>query len=141
MFWNVISAMRCSSSPEKSVQSVVGGLVASKGTDFQVRKYAWPMEARSRNGQLPPPARREQILRTLSGGGFVRVNELAELLGVSDVTVRGDLAALAERGEVRRIHGGAIGNASGERSFEDASGAHTDEKWAIGGAAAQLISS
>jgi DeoR family transcriptional regulator of aga operon len=62
---------------------------------------------------------------------------------VSDVTVRGDLDALAALGEVRRVHGGAmsLGSAPAERSFEDSSSDNAAEKRAIGVAAAALVSS
>ena len=49
--------------------------------------------------------------------GGVRVSELVELLGVSDMTVRRDIDALAARGLVARVHGGAT--AAGGRSAEE----------------------
>lgn len=40
--------------------------------------------------------------------GAVRVSELTQLFGVSDMTIRRDLDALARRGLVAKVHGGAI---------------------------------
>src|SRR5262245_36637985 len=52
--------------------------------------------------------RRERILELVRSHDFVRVGDLGEMLGVSSVTVRGDLDVLAARGELRRIRGGAV---------------------------------
>jgi DNA-binding LacI/PurR family transcriptional regulator len=56
---------------------------------------------------LLPDKRREHVLEVLRRQGTVRVNDLAELLGVTPITVRRDIALLARRGLLRRIHGGA----------------------------------
>jgi len=50
--------------------------------------------------------RHELILRAVRTHGTVRLPELVELLGVSAVTVRRDVTALADRGLVVRVHGG-----------------------------------
>jgi DeoR family transcriptional regulator of aga operon len=92
--------------------------------------------ARTGNGQPPATLRRARMLNALRTREFIRVNELGEMFGVSDVTIRADLDALAERGEVRRVHGGAMLQ---ERSFEETSGANAEEKQAIGEAAAALV--
>jgi DeoR family fructose operon transcriptional repressor len=52
--------------------------------------------------------RLEQIRAELDSEGHVRVAELAEQLGVSEMTVRRDLDALAELGVVHRVRGGAV---------------------------------
>jgi DeoR family transcriptional regulator, aga operon transcriptional repressor len=44
--------------------------------------------------QLPVTVRRERMLRVIAEREFVRVADLSETFGISDVTVRGDLAAL-----------------------------------------------
>src|SRR3954471_3191553 len=82
------------------------------------------------------------MLSAIRAAEFLRVTELGERFGVSEVTVRADLDALAALGEVRRVHGGAmlISNPRAERSFEDQRGAHADEKAAIARAAAALVS-
>ena len=51
--------------------------------------------------------RQKLILDELRRRGAVRVSELIELLGVSDMTVRRDLDALAAAGLVEKVHGGA----------------------------------
>jgi DeoR family transcriptional regulator of aga operon len=93
-------------------------------------------------GQMPPAVRRARMLNALKAHEFIRVHDLGEMFGVSEVTVRADLDALAALGEVRRVHGGAmpLANPRMERSFEDSSSAHAEEKLAIGAAAADLVS-
>ena len=53
--------------------------------------------------------RQERILDQVRLSGGARVSDLVELLDVSDMTIRRDIAALAERGLVTRVHGGAVG--------------------------------
>ena len=92
---------------------------------------------------LPADVRRARILESVRDRGFVRVADLGASFGVSDVTVRGDLDALAVTGSVRRVHGGAVAALGpvAEPSFEQASDAFAGEKRAIGRAAAALVSS
>jgi DNA-binding LacI/PurR family transcriptional regulator len=51
--------------------------------------------------------RHERVLSELRRSGSVRVRDLARELGVSELTIRRDIAALAERNLVTRVHGGA----------------------------------
>ncbi|MFI0899418.1 substrate-binding domain-containing protein [Streptomyces sp. NPDC020983] len=51
--------------------------------------------------------RRERVMDELRRHGAVRVRDLARLLGVSELTARRDIAALAARGLLTRVHGGA----------------------------------
>ncbi|RBM07395.1 substrate-binding domain-containing protein [Streptomyces sp. PT12] len=53
-----------------------------------------------------PSERQERILAAVRQRGTVRLGELVERLGVSAVTVRRDVTALADRGLLRRVHGG-----------------------------------
>jgi DeoR family fructose operon transcriptional repressor len=53
-------------------------------------------------------ARLDQIRAELEAEGQVRVAELAQRLGVSEMTVRRDLDQLAELGVVHRVRGGAV---------------------------------
>lgn len=53
-------------------------------------------------------ARRARIMSLLNHEGSVQVNQLAELFGVSRVTIRTDLDALGRNGRLRRTHGGAL---------------------------------
>lgn len=52
--------------------------------------------------------RRAAILRMVEEQSSVQVVEIAEAFGVSRVTARGDLDALARDGKIRRTHGGAV---------------------------------
>ncbi|MGC3955829.1 MAG: DeoR/GlpR family DNA-binding transcription regulator [Propionicimonas sp.] len=52
------------------------------------------------------PARREAILELLGSTGYLRVGEVAESLGVSEMTARRDLKRLAEDGAVDSVRGG-----------------------------------
>lgn len=60
-------------------------------------------------------ARLEHIRAEVDSLGKVRVTELAEQFGVSDMTIRRDLDALAELGLVERIWGGATALTSAPR--------------------------
>ena len=51
--------------------------------------------------------RHERLLGELRRHGAVRVRELAPQLGVSELTIRRDIAALAARNLVTKVHGGA----------------------------------
>ncbi|MFV2114690.1 substrate-binding domain-containing protein [Micromonospora sp. LOL_025] len=51
--------------------------------------------------------RQERLLAELRGQGAVRVRDLAREFGVSELTIRRDITALAERGLVSKVHGGA----------------------------------
>ena len=61
--------------------------------------------------------RLEQIRAELDAEGHVKVAELAEQLGVSEMTVRRDLDALAGLGVAQRVRGGAL--AIGPQPFAD----------------------
>ena len=49
--------------------------------------------------------RHERLLKQLRRTGAVRVRELARELGVSELTIRRDITALAARNLVTRVHG------------------------------------
>ncbi len=55
-----------------------------------------------------PAQRRRLTLEMLRQQGSVTVDEVHERFGVSPMTARRDLALLAERGQARRTHGGAV---------------------------------
>jgi DeoR/GlpR family transcriptional regulator of sugar metabolism len=80
----------------------------------------------------------DEVLRL----GAVRVSTLVERLGVSDMTVRRDLDALARRGLVEKVHGGAVavsGRSVDEPGFEAKQVRAQDEKDAIAHAAAAMV--
>lgn len=52
--------------------------------------------------------RRSAIMDMLERGASVQVSDIAETFGVSSVTARADLDALANAGKLRRTHGGAV---------------------------------
>jgi DeoR/GlpR family transcriptional regulator of sugar metabolism len=52
--------------------------------------------------------RRDAILRALVPAGAATVAQLAELLGVSEMTIRRDLGVLAAQQLVDKVHGGAV---------------------------------
>jgi DeoR/GlpR family transcriptional regulator of sugar metabolism len=86
--------------------------------------------------------RQEAILREVDRIGGARVSELVDLLGVSDMTVRRDIEALAVNGLVLRVHGGAAavaGRSTEEPGFQMKSGMNPGQKSAIARVAAQLI--
>ena len=94
-------------------------------------------------GELAPHAdeRRNRMLAVIEEQTFVRVSDLSDRFGISEVTVRSDLAALADRGRIHRVHGGAIPRAAlgRERPFEESVTSFALEKLAIGRAAAELV--
>ena len=88
------------------------------------------------------PQRQERILAEVRAHGGARVADLVAVLGVSDMTVRRDLEALARRGLVARVHGGAAalaGRAADEPGFSAKSALQRPEKLAIAELAASLV--
>lgn len=87
--------------------------------------------------------RQEMILEQVRRAGGVRVSQLVDELGVSDMTVRRDIAQLADRGLVARVHGGATladaPHSSFEPAFRTKLGEEREEKLAIARAAAGLV--
>jgi DeoR family transcriptional regulator, glycerol-3-phosphate regulon repressor len=84
--------------------------------------------------------RQNQILDRLAQRGYVAIEEMVATFDVSPQTLRRDLQILADRGMLRRHHGGASASIStanvayGERHIEMAA-----EKAAIGRTAAELV--
>jgi DeoR/GlpR family transcriptional regulator of sugar metabolism len=85
--------------------------------------------------------RRELILAEVERAGGVRVSELTELFGVSDMTVRRDLEQLEAHGWLRKVHGGAVPAISSteEPGFEAKSALQQPAKRAIASKAASLV--
>jgi DeoR/GlpR family transcriptional regulator of sugar metabolism len=86
---------------------------------------------------LLPAQRRQQILRAVRGGS-AHVSDLAESFGVSEMTVRRDLSALARDGKLERVHGGAVDGGL-EPRFAQIEVERFDVKDRLGAAAAALV--
>ena len=86
--------------------------------------------------------RQVRILAELRRAGAVKVADLTELLGVSDMTIRRDLEQLSAEGVARKVHGGAVlaGQVAFEPGFAAKSLLATSAKHAIAEAAVMLIS-
>jgi DeoR family transcriptional regulator of aga operon len=87
---------------------------------------------------LDAEARRAALTGLLAEQGFVAVTEASARLGVSEVTVRADLTALAARGVARRVHGGAVAAGSVREAPVERD---AELKRSIGVAAARLVPS
>lgn len=86
--------------------------------------------------------RQQRILDEVAQHGGARVSDLVDLLGVSDMTVRRDVEALATRGLVERVHGGVVAvtsRSTDEPGFSAKSTLQNTEKLAIARAAATLV--
>ncbi|SEL29604.1 DeoR/GlpR family DNA-binding transcription regulator [Ruminococcus albus] len=83
------------------------------------------------------------ILNSVNSNKSVQLGELCELLNASESTVRRDLNALAEKGLLVKVHGGAISVNDSfvieEQDIEKKSKLFNDEKLAIARYAASLI--
>jgi DeoR family glycerol-3-phosphate regulon repressor len=94
---------------------------------------------------MRPTIRRERIEQVVRQRERVTVDSLAELLGASRETIRRDLTDLAERGRVRKIHGGATiaepraSDADVEGSFQARLSENADAKRAIARRAIRLF--
>ncbi|WP_375492890.1 DeoR/GlpR family DNA-binding transcription regulator [uncultured Jatrophihabitans sp.] len=85
--------------------------------------------------------RQGQIMAELRRNGAVRVSDLIDRLGVSDMTIRRDLGQLEADGIARKVHGGAVlaGQVAFEPSFAAKSELARGVKGAIAARAAELI--
>lgn len=88
------------------------------------------------------PSRRRELIRTqVLHEGFARIDDLAEQLGVSVMTVHRDLDVLSAQGWLSKIRGGATANPSAlvEAGVGERSSALHAEKIAICDRAAELL--
>lgn len=87
------------------------------------------------------PADRLQVIADLiRERGSVRGRDLVDVLGVTDETIRRDLTRLADKGLVRRAHGGAMAIRTGdETDTAFRLREHEREKLAIGRRAMELV--
>ena len=102
------------------------------------------------NNILTPPSggrpllvadRRRMINELVASRGSLRVAELSDMLGVSEVTIRNDLEVLAQEGLLMRDHGGAIARTHAALSvaFDQRSRIRSDAKQRIAQEAANLV--
>lgn len=94
-----------------------------------------------KQNQMLTEQRRRLILERLRERGVIRTVELAHSLSVSPMTIRNDLAALAEQGRLVRVHGGAMAPRwlAAEPSYQEKATQNIEEKRRIGRRAAELI--
>ena len=85
--------------------------------------------------------RRNAVKELISKNTMMQVRALSKALGVSEVSIRRDLAFLEEQGFLYRIHGGAVlaENREGGRPFALKVKMHAEEKRRIGERTARLI--
>jgi DeoR family transcriptional regulator of aga operon len=104
--------------------------------DFSLEKAL--MEEKSTISNLE---RQEQLLRFVRQHQRATVAEISERFAVSLATARRDLDTLAERGEIKRFHGGAktVPQAPPEAPVLLRSSEQAEEKMRIGQATAELI--
>jgi len=89
-----------------------------------------------------PEQRQAHILVTMAKESHVKVEDLAHELGVSAMSIRRDLDALAAVGHALRTHGGAVSIPAGMITFrfpDEGNAAAPRRKQAIADAAAELV--
>ena len=86
-------------------------------------------------------ARRGEIVRLLDDQEYVDVGELASRFGMTEASVRRDLARLESEGSITRVRGGAVARRRARTSgfYAPALPARPAEKRRIGAAAAAMI--
>jgi DeoR/GlpR family transcriptional regulator of sugar metabolism len=101
---------------------------------------AIPAEAEEENG-LGARARRAEIVRLLDEQEYVDVAELSRRFGLTEASVRRDLALLHSEGAITRVRGGAVARRGARTTGYYAQAQHErlPEKRRIGEAAAALI--
>ena len=83
--------------------------------------------------------RRQTILQVIENKGFVSLNQLVDLLGTSESTIRRDLEILDGMGQIRRTRGGAAYIGESLTSFDVRRTKAREQKERIAEAAAALV--
>ena len=91
--------------------------------------------------EMIPAERRDRIVRALKDLRAVRVSTLSDDLGVSEITIRRDLALLEREGILARTYGGAVlrQHRIQEPRFADDVGTQAAKKRGIARAAASMV--
>jgi DeoR/GlpR family transcriptional regulator of sugar metabolism len=93
-------------------------------------------------GSAFPDERQAYIAQLVASQGKVRVSQLTERFGISEPTVRKDLAVLEQKGLLRRTHGGAVSvRPPMEQEVASRQAQHWEAKAAIARACVRLLSS
>ena len=106
------------------------------------RRAGWAGLLTERTVIMLAAMRQAKILEQVKQAGGVRVSDLSQMLGVSDMTIRRDLEALARQGLIAKVHGGATTieyGSTDEPGFAAKSIREPREKEAIAAQAARLI--
>lgn len=87
------------------------------------------------------PIREEKLLKALGRKKYLRTHEAAEIMGVSECTVRRFFNVLQERGDVVRVHGGIklTTGRNPEYQFEYLQLQQSEQKQRIGDCASKLV--
>ncbi|MBW2655893.1 MAG: DeoR/GlpR transcriptional regulator, partial [Deltaproteobacteria bacterium] len=90
---------------------------------------------------LIPFDRQARILRLIEKKGIVRVAELSQLFGVTELTIRRDFDYLEKKGVLERTHGGAIlrRRVKVEPLYVEKNQKHRTQKEKIGMAVSKII--
>jgi len=93
------------------------------------------------HADLQAAERRERIAQLVADRQTIRVAALVSSFGVTDTSIRRDLAILESEGRLRRVHGGAMAVPGDVRTrwYNEKARYHQAEKQRIGAAAAQLV--
>ena len=91
--------------------------------------------------EMIPAERRERIVEALRAQRVVKVSQLSEELGVSEITIRRDLMLLGQEGVLARTYGGAVlrRRPSDDPGFDDSAVTNVAEKAQVAKAAAAMI--
>lgn len=83
--------------------------------------------------------RHDRILSVLDANPSIRVNELADELGVSTETVRRDLTELDDTGRIKRTYGGAVRTKTFEPALSERSLLHVEARETIARLAVERV--
>ena len=83
--------------------------------------------------------RRDELERILFSEGYVSSADMAQRIGVSEMTIRRDLLRLEGDGRARRVAGGAAAPGSGSLPFERRDSVDAAQKRAIAAVAAEVV--